>query len=88
MVSLLLFRSWGIRRLVCMGGFRNVRTEYSWQGLLLELDETRYEWGTLYELECETVRSCVRVLGGAEDDAQKDIVVSYSHLPAFCLARF
>lgn len=22
---------------------------------MLELDETRYEWGTLHELECETV---------------------------------
>ena len=27
-----------------------------WGGHLLELDETKFEWGTLYELECETVR--------------------------------
>lgn len=26
-----------------------------WGGHLLELDETKFEWGTLYELECETV---------------------------------
>ena len=43
--------------LVCLGGFDNVRQEFEWQGVLLELDETRYEWGTLHELECETVRA-------------------------------
>ena len=42
--------------LVCLGGFENVRQEFEWEGVLLELDETKYEWGTLYELECETVR--------------------------------
>jgi uncharacterized protein YjbK len=41
--------------LTCLGGFHNVRKEYEWEGNLLELDETRYEWGTVYELECETV---------------------------------
>lgn len=41
--------------LACLGGFENVRREYEWGGHLLELDETKYEWGTLYELECETV---------------------------------
>lgn len=40
--------------LACLGGFRNTRNEFSWNGLLLELDETKYEWGTVYELECET----------------------------------
>lgn len=41
--------------LVCLGGFRNVRAVYSWKGLKLELDETNYEFGTSYELECETL---------------------------------
>lgn len=26
-----------------------------WNNHVLELDETKYDWGTLYELECETV---------------------------------
>ncbi|XP_010913351.1 triphosphate tunnel metalloenzyme 3 [Elaeis guineensis] len=40
---------------VCLGGFRNVRAVYGWkEGLELELDETRYDFGTGYEVECET----------------------------------
>ncbi|XP_026660231.2 LOW QUALITY PROTEIN: triphosphate tunnel metalloenzyme 3-like [Phoenix dactylifera] len=40
---------------VCLGGFRNVRAVYGWkEGLKLELDETRYDFGTSYEVECET----------------------------------
>lgn len=46
--------STGVQALVCLGGFRNHRTVYDWCGLTLELDETRYEWGTTYEIECET----------------------------------
>jgi len=40
--------------LVCIGGFRNRRQEYEWEGVVLELDETYFEHGTLYEIECET----------------------------------
>ncbi|KAL2329642.1 hypothetical protein Fmac_017223 [Flemingia macrophylla] len=39
---------------VCLGGFRNVRAVHAWRGLKLELDETNYDFGTCYELECET----------------------------------
>jgi uncharacterized protein YjbK len=46
--------STGVQQLVCLGGFNNTRQEFGWRGHVLELDETRYEWGTLYELECET----------------------------------
>lgn len=42
-------------KLICLGGFRNVRQEFAWEGHLIELDETQYDWGTVYELECETV---------------------------------
>lgn len=42
---------------MCLGGFDNTRQEVSWQGFTLELDETSYPWGTLYELEAETVSS-------------------------------
>ena len=42
--------------LVPLGGFRNVRHVYRWRGqYTLELDETRYDFGTAYELEAETV---------------------------------
>ncbi|KAI3909796.1 hypothetical protein MKW98_014213 [Papaver atlanticum] len=39
---------------VCLGGFRNVRGVYEWKGLKLELDETTYDFGTSYEIECES----------------------------------
>jgi hypothetical protein len=48
-------RKLGLSDLVCMGGFRNRRQEYAWEGCMLELDETYFEHGTLYEIECETV---------------------------------
>ncbi|KAL6969069.1 hypothetical protein U1Q18_028226 [Sarracenia purpurea var. burkii] len=39
---------------VCLGGFRNVREVYDWNGLKLEVDETLYDFGTCYEIECES----------------------------------
>ncbi|GMH30674.1 hypothetical protein Nepgr_032517 [Nepenthes gracilis] len=39
---------------VCLGGFKNVRRVYEWSGLKLELDETTFDFGTLYEVESET----------------------------------
>jgi len=44
----------GVEQFVSLGGFKNIRDVFSWEGLELELDETQYAWGTLYELECET----------------------------------
>ena len=41
---------------MCLGGFRNIRGDYDYEGLKLELDETIYEWGTCFEIEVETVR--------------------------------
>ncbi|KAL9386373.1 hypothetical protein Peur_019497 [Populus x canadensis] len=40
--------------LVCLGMFRNVRQVFDWKGLKLELDETIYDFGTSYEIECES----------------------------------
>lgn len=40
--------------LVVLGGFKNLRAVYDWNGLKLELDETQYDFGTCYEIECET----------------------------------
>lgn len=40
--------------LVSLGSFFNLRREYVWRGHLLELDQTSFPWGTLYEIEAET----------------------------------
>ncbi|XXG80739.1 hypothetical protein AAC387_Pa09g1533 [Persea americana] len=45
----------GCRDFVCLGGFRNVRAVYDWEGQKLELDETQFDFGTTYEIECESV---------------------------------
>ncbi|KAL6226232.1 hypothetical protein ACLB2K_000195 [Fragaria x ananassa] len=37
-----------------MGGFGNVRDVYDWAGLKLEVDETKYEFWTCYEIKCES----------------------------------
>lgn len=47
----------------CLGGFRNIRDEYDYEGFVLELDETIFPWGTVYEIEVETVRG---------DESEKD----------------
>nr|AGT17183.1 adenylate cyclase [Saccharum hybrid cultivar R570] len=56
---------------ICLGGFRNTRAVYDYEledggggGLVLELDETRFDFGTSYELECET----------AEPDRVKEVL--------------
>ncbi len=41
--------------LVSLGGFKNVRSDFDFEGFKLELDETQFEWGTVYEIEVETV---------------------------------
>ncbi|XVE89035.1 hypothetical protein DITRI_Ditri19aG0117700 [Diplodiscus trichospermus] len=43
-----------VDELVCLGGFKNVRGVYDWKGLKLELDETIYDFGVSYEIECES----------------------------------
>eukprot|EP00253_Pinus_taeda_P001207 PITA_01207 len=45
---------YGCKGFVCLGGFRNVRGVFDWQGLKIELDETQYDFGTCYEIECES----------------------------------
>lgn len=50
------------KHLVCLGGFKNLRQDYNYEGLKMELDETSYEWGTCYEIEIETVSHRVHIL--------------------------
>ncbi|XP_050234357.1 triphosphate tunnel metalloenzyme 3-like [Mercurialis annua] len=40
--------------LVCLGGFKNVRQVFDWRGLKLEVDESVFEFGICYEIECES----------------------------------
>lgn len=48
-------KQFNVSGLKALGGFKNLRQEYNWEGLVIELDQTMYEWGTLFEVECETV---------------------------------
>ncbi|KAF3678061.1 Triphosphate tunel metalloenzyme 3 [Capsicum annuum] len=42
----------GERGFVGWGGFSNVRNVFEWNGVVLEIDETMYGFGTCYEIEC------------------------------------
>ncbi|EYU38306.1 hypothetical protein ABFS82_10G113900 [Erythranthe guttata] len=44
----------GVEGFVGLGGFRNVRSVYEWNGVKLEVDEVKYEFGDMYEVECES----------------------------------
>lgn len=37
-----------------LGGFDNKRLVYDWRDFTLEVDQTSYPWGSMYEIECET----------------------------------
>ena len=50
------------KHLICLGGFKNLRQDYKYEGLKMELDETSYEWGTCYEIEIETVSCCHKIV--------------------------
>nr|ADM83595.1 adenylate cyclase [Hippeastrum hybrid cultivar] len=73
---------------VCLGGFRNVRAVYRWvEGLILELDETEYGFGTSYEIECETTEP-ERVKGLLEGFLkEKGIPYEYSGASKFAVFR-
>lgn len=57
-----LHRQYDLLSLISLGGFNNTRQEVQWHGFTLELDETVYPWGTLYELEAETVSAAAEHL--------------------------
>lgn len=50
-----------MKQLKCLGGFRNERSDYDFEGVKLELDKTMFAHGTVYEVEVETV-SCLSAL--------------------------
>ncbi|KAI5416084.1 hypothetical protein KIW84_041215 [Lathyrus oleraceus] len=70
-----------------LGGFRNVRNVYDWKGLKLEVDETDFDFGTLYEIECESAdpEEAKRIL--EEFLKEKEIDYSYSVASKFAIFR-
>ena len=55
--QLLACRKYNVSHLKSLGGFKNVRSDFDFEGFKLELDETKFDWGTVYEIEVETVSS-------------------------------
>ncbi|XP_057419899.1 triphosphate tunnel metalloenzyme 3 [Lotus japonicus] len=71
---------------VGLGGFRNVRNVYEWKDLKLEVDETMFDFGTLYEIECESAdpEEAKRLL----EDLLKENGIDYSYSVASKFAIF
>lgn len=72
---------------VCLGGFKNVRGVHDWNGLRLELDESLFEFGTLYEVECESdePQKAKEMIEGLLKD--NGISYSYSKTSKFAIFR-
>ncbi|KAG6581952.1 Triphosphate tunnel metalloenzyme 3, partial [Cucurbita argyrosperma subsp. sororia] len=82
-------KEYGIGRegFVCLGGFRNVRRVYEWKGLKLELDETIFDFGRNYEMECESEEP-ERVMDLLEEFLKENgIDYSYSKASKFAIFR-
>lgn len=77
----------GVIGFVGLGGFGNVRGVYEWKGLKLEVDETRYGFGTCYEIECESAdpEKVKKVL--EEFLKENGIEYSYSEASKFAVFR-
>lgn len=77
----------GEKGYVGLGGFRNVRSVYEWKGLKLEVDETSFGFGTLYEIECESAYP-ERAKQVLEDFLKENgIAYSYSEMSKFAIFR-
>lgn len=72
---------------VCLGGFKNVRGVYDWNGLVLEVDETLYDFGTCYEIECESVEPEKAKKLIEEFLKENGIDYSYSEASKFAIFR-
>ncbi|KAL5547722.1 hypothetical protein UlMin_002953 [Ulmus minor] len=77
----------GVSGFVGLGGFENVRDVYGWKGLKLEVDETKYKFGTCFEIECESVdpEGVKKVL--EEFLKENGIEYSYSEASKFAVFR-
>ncbi|GLI68132.1 hypothetical protein VaNZ11_012451 [Volvox africanus] len=76
----------GLESLVSLGGFRNQRVCYTWEGHVLELDETAFDHGTLYEIECETNHP--EILRDRLESFLSSLGVSYSYSQTSKFANF
>ncbi|CAI9100906.1 OLC1v1038096C1 [Oldenlandia corymbosa var. corymbosa] len=77
----------GVERFVSLGGFQNVRQVYEWKGVTLEVDETVYDFGTCYEIECESTEP-EKVKGMIEGFLKENgIGYSYSEKSKFAIFR-
>ncbi|KEH44454.1 adenylate cyclase [Medicago truncatula] len=67
--------------------FRNVMNVYEWKGLKLEVDETGFDFETLFEIECESSdpEEAKRIL--EEFLKENDIDYSYSFASKFSIFR-
>ncbi|PIN20329.1 Triphosphatase [Handroanthus impetiginosus] len=77
----------GVKGFVGLGGFRNVRSVYEWNGVKLEVDEVKYDFGHLFEVECQSVEP-ERVKGMIEEFFQQNgIEYSDSVMSKFAILR-
>ncbi|XP_023762145.2 triphosphate tunnel metalloenzyme 3 [Lactuca sativa] len=76
-----------LMELVSLGGFRNVRAVHKWNGLKLELDETQFDFGVNYEIECESDDPDEAKLMLEELLNQNGICFSYSQVSKFAIFR-
>lgn len=65
--------------LICLGGFKNVRDVYRWNELNIEVDETKYDWGTVFEVECEASEEKIEGVKGGLEKILKEEGVSYEY---------
>ncbi|CAN4113093.1 unnamed protein product [Withania somnifera] len=69
-----------------LGGFKNVRNVFEWNGVVLEVDETMYDFGTCYEIECES--SEPEKVKGMIETLLKENGVDYSYSQVSKFATF
>lgn len=77
----------GTLEFVSLGGFGNVRQVYEWKGLKLEVDETDFGFGILYEIECESANPEVAKKSIEEFLKDNMINYSYSEMSKFAIFR-
>ncbi|KAI3721033.1 hypothetical protein L2E82_32036 [Cichorium intybus] len=76
-----------LMEVVSLGGFRNVRAVHKCYGLKLELDETQFDFGVNYEIECESDDPDEAKLMLEELLNQNGIRFSYSQVLKFAIFR-
>lgn len=77
----------GASGFVGLGGFGNVRGVFEWNGLKLELDKTTFEFGTLYEIECENTDPDAAKKMIEDLLKENGIAYSYSEVSKFAIFR-